>query len=157
VSVSYVPNQADVRLSNMGSSTYRRGYWMRILMQFTSQPDWMDEVRFDCYVLLRDRGEDRLLTGSVTCTQVREGRGHAVCLYVPPNTLERYGGRARRVAVECYYQNTVVTDYSVPRTTRKWWQDYTGIPDAMVTWYYTPFSREGIRVFEQVKPVSRGF
>jgi hypothetical protein len=157
VLVTYLPNRADVRLSDTGSSTYRRGSWMRILIQFASRPDWIDELRFDCYVLLRDGGNNNLLTGSVTCTNVQDARGHIVSLYVPPNTLERYGGRARGVAVECYYQNSLVSDYSMPRTTRKWWQDYTGIPDAMVTWFYTPFLRDGIGRFEQVKPQGRGF
>jgi hypothetical protein len=157
VLVSYVPNRADVRLSDIGSSAYRQGYWMRILIQFTSQPNWADDVRLDCHILLRDGGNDNLLTGSVTCTDVQQGRGHQVCLYVPPNTLERYGGRARGVAVEGYYQNTVVSEYSMPRTTRRWWQDYTAVPDALVTWVHTPFLRDGIERYEQVRTQGRGF
>ena len=155
VAVAYLPNQADVRLSDIGSSTYRRGSWMRILIQFTSQPEWASDIRFDCYVLLQDGREDRMLTGSVTCVDVPSGRNHAVCLYVPPNTLERYGGRARAVAVECNYQGTVVTDYSLPR--RRWWEDYSGISNTMVTWFHTPFSRTGIEMFQQVRPEGRGF
>lgn len=155
VTVSYLPNQADVRLSEIGFSTYRRGYWMRILIQFTSQPDWANDIRFDCYVLLQDGRQNRMLTGSVTCVDVPNGRNRAVSLYVPPNTLERYGGRAQAVAVECNYQGSVVSDYSMPR--RRWWEDYSGISNSMVTWFYTPFSRTGIEVFEQVRPEGRGF
>lgn len=155
VVVSYLPNEADVRLSDIGSPTYRRGSWMRILVQFASQPDWATEIRFDCYVLLQEGREERMLTGSVTCVDVPGGRNRAVCLYVPPNTLERYGGRARAVAVECNYQGAVVTDYSMPR--RRWWEDYSGIGNTMVTWFLTPFSRTGIGMFEQVRPEGRGF
>ncbi len=155
--VSYVPNRADVRLGDSGSSTYRDGYWMRILIQFATDPEWIDEVRLDCYVLLREGNTDNLLTGSVTCTDVQEGRGHVASLYVPPNTLERYGGRARGVAIEGYYQNTVVTEYSAPGSSRRWWQDYTGIPDTMVTWHHTPFLRDGVERFEQIKAQGRGF
>lgn len=155
VVVTYLPNEANVRLSEIGFSTYRRGYWMRILIQFTSQPDWASEIRFDCYVLLQDGRQERMLTGSVTCVDVPSGRNRAVCLYVPPNTLERYGGRAQAVAVECNYQGTVVSDYSMPR--RRWWEDYSGISNSMVTWFYTPFSRTGIEMFQQIRPEGRGF
>ncbi len=156
VMISYLPNRADVRLSDPGSSTYRRGSWMRIMVQFTSQPPWADEIRFDCYVLLRDSNQERLLTGSVTCEYVQAGRQHYVCLFVPPNAVERYGGRFGAIAIESYYQNSLVSDYTFPRTARKWWQDYTGVPGAMVTWFYTPFLRDGISRYEQVKVGGQG-
>jgi hypothetical protein len=155
--VTYFPNRANIRLSDTGSSTYRRDSWMRILIQFSSQPEWADEVRFDCYVLMRDGTSDILLTGSVTCTFVKAGRRHLACVFVPPAVLERYGGNVRGVAVECNYQNDVASDYSIPRTTRKWWQDYTAVPNVMVSWFHTPFLRDGIESFELVKPAARGF
>lgn len=155
VLVTYVPNEAEVRLSDVGYSNYRRGYWMRVFIQFTSEPDWASEIRFDCHVLLREGQEDRMLTGSVTCVDVPRGRNRAVCLYVPPNTLERYGGSARAFAVECNYRGAVVSDYSQPR--RRWWEEHSGISNAMVTWFYTPFSRTGIAAFQQIRPEGRGF
>jgi len=157
VSVGYLPNNARTRLSDMGYSTPRRESWMRILIQFTTQPDWMDEVRFDCYVLLRDGNRRTMLTGSVTCVNVEQGRRHLVSIFVRPNAIERYGGRVEAVAVECYYQNVVVTDYLIPRTTRKWWEEYTGVPDTMVTWFYTPFLRDGVERYEQIKIGREGF
>jgi hypothetical protein len=151
VMASYLPNRADARLGDMGVTTYRRGSWLKVLVQFTTQPDWIDEVRFDCYVLLRDGGRDTLLRGSVTCVHVRAGRQHYACVFVPPNVLERYGGRAVGVAVECNYQGSVVSEYSSPRTTRKWWQEMNSVSDALVTWFYTPFLRDGIERYEQMK------
>jgi hypothetical protein len=76
--------------------------------------------------------------------------------------MERYGSTVEAVAVECYYQNSLVSDYTSPRTPRKWWQEsaetpVTTVSDTMVTWFYTPFSREGIESFEQVMPGGRGF
>ena len=124
---------------------------MRILIRFTTETAWMDEVRFDCHVLMREANQMTLLTGSVTCLYVQAGRQHLAAIFVPPSIMERYGGRVERVAVECYYQNSVVTDYTIPRTARKWWQQYTAVPDAMVTWFYTPFLRDGVEAYEQVK------
>ena len=129
---------------------------MRILIQFSTRPQWIDELRFDCFVLMRDRNNRTLLTGSVTCIYVKAGQQHLACIFLPPNVLERYG-RAEAVGVECYYQNSAVSDYAVPRTSRKWWQDYTGVPDTMVPWFYTPFARDGIERYEQVKTGRQGF
>lgn len=154
--VSYLPNGARTRLSDTGASTLRRGSWMRILIQFTSRPAWIDEIRFDCYVLMRDRNTRTLLTGSVTCVYVKAGRQHLAAIFVPPSVVERYG-RPEYVAVESYVENTVVSDYTVPRTSRKWWQDYTGVPDTMVSWFNTPFLRDGIERYEQVKIGRQGF
>ncbi len=151
VLISFLPNTADTRLSDGGLGAYRRGTWIRILIQFATQPNWIDDLRFDCYVLLRDGNQRAMLTGSVTCTYVQSGRRHLTCLFVPPNVMERYGRRVEGVAVLCYYGNSLVADYLMPRTTQKWWEDYSGVPDTMVTWFYTPFSREGIGMYEQVK------
>ncbi len=129
---------------------------MRMLIQFTTRPQWTEELRFDCYVLMRSGNNRTLLTGSVTCTYVQAGRGHLTALFIPPSVLERYG-RPEQVAVECTSQNTVVADYAIPRSSRRWWQDYTGVPDTMVTWFYTPFLRDGVENHEQVKPERRGF
>ena len=156
VMINYLRNRGDVRISDMGSSTYRRDTWMRILIQFATQPDWIDEVRFECYVLFREGNREIMLTGSVTCGYVQAGRRHMTCLFIPPNVLERYGGRPTAVAVECYYQNTAVGELSIPSTTRRWWQEYTGVPDTMVTWFYTPFLRDGIEMYEQVKTGRHG-
>lgn len=128
-----------------------------MLIQFTTEPAWIDEIRFDCYVLMRSGNERTLLTGSVTCLYVQAGRRHLAAIFVPPNVLERYGRRVEAVAVECSYQNSEISDYSVPRTSRKWWQDYTGVPDTMVTWFYTPFLRNGAEAYEQVKTGRQGF
>lgn len=151
LSVGYLPNNANTRLSDMGYSTPRRGSWMRILIQFTTYPDWVDEVRFDCYVLLREANRRTMLAGSVTCVNVQAGRRRLASLFVHPNVLERYGRRVEAVAVECYYQNSPVSDYSIPRTNRKWWEEYTGVPDTMVNWFYTPFLRDGAQRYEQIR------
>lgn len=157
VSVGYLLNSARTRLSDTGYSTPRRGSWMRILIQFTTQPDWTDEVRFNCYVLLRDTNRRTMLTGSVTCVNVERGRQRLVSIFVRPNAIERYGGRVEAVAVECYHQNVVVADYLIPRSTRKWWEEYTGVPGTMVTWFYTPFLRDGVERYEQIKIEREGF
>ncbi len=151
LTVDYLPNNATTRLSDMGYSTPRRGSWMRILIQFTTYPDWVDDVRFDCYVLLRETNRRTMLAGSVTCVNVQAGRRHLASLFIHPNLLERYGRRVEAVAVECHYQNSPVTDYSIPRTNRKWWQEYTGLSDTMVNWFYTPFLRDGAQRYEQIK------
>jgi len=155
--VTYLDNDATVRLSDLGSSTYRRGSWMRILVEFATQPNWIDELRFDCHVLLRGGNGGTMLTGSVTCIYVRSGPRHMASFFIHPNTMERYGGRIEAVGVECYYQNALVSDYSIPRTTRKWWQDYSGVQDTMLPWFCTPFSREGAERYEQVKVTRQGF
>lgn len=156
VLISYPQNSAKTRLSDVGSSTYRPGSWVRIMVQFSTQLDWIDEVRFDCYVLLRDGNRDTMLTGSVTCAYVERGDGHLTCLFVPPKVMERYG-RVRAVGVECYYQNSMTSDYSAPRTTQKWWQGQTGVPGTMVTWFYTPFLRDGVEMYEHIKTGGQGF
>lgn len=67
--------------------------WGEIVVQFDTEPEWIDELQFQYYVLLHDRRAKTytFLKVNVTHTDVARGRGHLSAAYVRPAGLERYG------------------------------------------------------------------
>jgi hypothetical protein len=84
--------------------------WAELNVQFDTEPEWVDEVAFNFYVLLRDRGgsDYTLLKGVVTYVDVERGRSHQGVAYVRPAALARYG-EIVGVAVEASVKGEVVS------------------------------------------------
>ena len=68
--------------------------WGKILISFTTQPDWADGIALTVLALVEKKeGENsqrEILRGSVLYTNVPKGRNLGV-LYLPPGTLARFG------------------------------------------------------------------
>lgn len=68
--------------------------WGKILISFTTQPDWADGIALTVLALVEKKeGEDaqrEILRGSILYTNVPKGRSLGV-LYIPPGTLARFG------------------------------------------------------------------
>ena len=83
--------------------------WAEMAIQYDSDPEWIDEVTFQFYALLRNRtsGDYTLLKGAVTYVDVARGRGHLGVAYIRPNALSRIG-EIVGVAVEAQVKGEVV-------------------------------------------------
>lgn len=86
--------------------------WAEIGVQFDSDPEWLDEVTFQFYALLKSReGELTLLKATVNYVDVERGRAHQGCAYVRPAALARFG-EVIGVAVEALTKGEVAASLS---------------------------------------------
>ena len=111
------------------------GVWAEMLVQFDSDPEWIDEISFQYYVLLHDRKtkEFMFLKGLVAHVDVARGRGHLSAMYVRPSVLVRYG-EVVAVAVEAVIKGVTVgvkTDGKLPQgqaLPEDWWKTTKLVP-----------------------------
>jgi len=149
IRVGYIRNSAGERVSNMDSSVYTKNRWTKVEVRFTTRPEYIDQLEFRYYLLMRDRRS--MLTGSQTCMYVKKGRRHYTCIYVYPNAVERYGGGVLGVAVKVYVNGQETALYVVGEKSRRWWDTLEPISGSMVNWQMTPFDRRGVEKYESVK------
>jgi hypothetical protein len=102
--------------------------WVEMAVQFDTDPEWVDEVTFTYYALLKHRatGDYTLLKGVVTYVDVARGRAHQGVAYIRPNALARLG-EVVGVAVEAQVKGEVVSSYSEgklgpnAKLPQEWW------------------------------------
>ncbi|MEI7880679.1 MAG: hypothetical protein WCI95_07360 [bacterium] len=84
--------------------------WAELGVQYDTDPEWLDEVSFQYYVLLRGKTatEFVLLKGAVTYVDVARGRAHLGVAYVRPAAFARYG-EIVGVAVEAKIKGETVS------------------------------------------------
>jgi hypothetical protein len=103
--------------------------WGQILVSFDTEPEWLDEVTVQYFVLSR-RSEGgkpgySLHTVTVVYTDVKRGRDHLGAAYLRPAAIERFGAPTA-VAVEISVGGKVVAEESVDegiRLSARWWKD----------------------------------
>jgi hypothetical protein len=83
-------------LKSPDSSGSQRGdirEWVELGLQFDTEPEWLDEVGFNFFALLKSRetGKFTLLKGTITYVDVARGRSRKGCAYIRPAALARYG------------------------------------------------------------------
>ena len=104
--------------------------WAELAVQYDTEPEWLDEVTFQYYVLLRGQTSTdyTLLKGVVTYVDVERGRAHQGVAYVRPAALTRYG-EIVGVAVEAKVKGEVVGTLSEGRIgpskplPLEWWKN----------------------------------
>lgn len=99
--------------SGGGSRNRNVREWVEMTVQYDTDPEWLDEVAFTFYALLKNRatGDYSLLKGVVTYMDVARGRAHQGVAYIRPNALARLGDVVG-VAVEAQVKGEVVSSYS---------------------------------------------
>ena len=129
--------------------------WLKIEVQFESKPEWADDVQVKYYVLLNDRGEDKLFVGETTLINVAKGNTHYTAVFMPPNSVKRYGGGpAAVVTARLFYKETHVstkteaTGKSVPAS---WWEKFTPIKGCLLPPQETPWAPVANEHFEAIK------
>lgn len=134
--------------------------WAQLNVQYDTDPEWLDEVVFRFYVLLRGKtaADYVLLKGVVTYVDVARGRAHQGCAYVRPAALERYG-EILGVAVEANVKGETVSVLSEGRLgpskplPLEWWKNQTLIPKEgyIVDKSKTPFALVNFDDYEALK------
>jgi hypothetical protein len=134
--------------------------WVELGIQFDSEPDWLDEMSVQFFVLLksRDTAEFTLLKGTVNYVDVVRGRGHLGCAYVRPAALIRYGD-VMGVAVEITTKGEVVASLSEGKLSpgkplpQDWWKNEKLVPKEgyVVDKSKTPFALVNFDDYEALK------
>ncbi len=136
-----------------GQAQARGKDWFSVTTQYDTAPDWIDEMTFSHYVLIRGKTADQprntLLTGDVTYVNVQKGR-HLSDMYLHPSTLLRYGD-VQSVAVVIRVQGRVVAMASEPSSTQRWWEQLTPVQGLVLNRMQTPFAMINFDNYEAIK------
>lgn len=131
--------------------------WFEATLHFDTQPAWLDDLEFRCYILLKNRpdaGGAMLLRGETTLMNVYKGK-HKVDFFLHPNTLLRYG-EVEAVAIVLTHSGQVIGMMSQPASPRRWWEDYQAVPNMVLTRNATPWALINYDDSEQVKESAPG-
>jgi hypothetical protein len=69
--------------------------WVEIKTTFDTEPEWIEDLVFQYYVLVYNRKEAKtpysFIQATVRYGDVEQGRGHYSTMYIPPSAVKRYG------------------------------------------------------------------
>ncbi len=115
--------------------------WYKIEVQFSSRPEWADDVQIKYYVLVGTGRDQRMFSGEVTHVDVARGTQHYSAMFMHPNTLRRYGGgEVQAVAVQLFHQNRLIDQSSDPATGQRWWERFSPVPGYLLPPEDTPWA-----------------
>lgn len=137
-----------------GQTMARTRDWFQILTQYDTAPDWMEELTFTYYVLLRDKLSPQrtpiLFRGEVTYVTIQKGR-HMSDMYLHPSTLARYG-EVEATAVLVTYKGQLVAMESQPPSQQRWWEQLAPVDGFILNRMETPFAMIDFDTYEAIKP-----
>jgi hypothetical protein len=138
-------------LGGRPSTLWRK--WLKIEVQFQSEPDWADDVQIKYYVLVGKGREAKLFTGEVTHINVAKGSQHYSAMFMQPNTLRRYGAeQIEAVAAQLFHQSRLLSTESSPPSNTRWWEQRTPIPGFLIPPQDSPWAPIAHERFEATKP-----
>jgi hypothetical protein len=151
VSVVYLPHSSEVAAIETRSQKKSAGNWGKIEVEFAVKEDFVDNVKVEYFVLMNNM--KTVLTGSQECVFVQGKDWRYISMFAHPNLLQRYGGSIVGVYVRLSIKDVVVATKLVqPRLNYKWWEKNDMlVPDTLVNWHVTPFSRVGIEKYVSLK------
>lgn len=137
-----------------GQGMARQTAWWRVVVEYDTQPDWIDELEFTYYAYMRDqsnKGAETMFRGTVTYVNVAKGR-HLSDMFLHPSTLARLG-RVEQVAVVVKAKGAVVATESTAKTPN-WWDRFSPVDGVLLNRAQTPFAFLDYDQYEAIKPAS---
>ncbi|HMO50490.1 MAG TPA: hypothetical protein PKE26_01425 [Kiritimatiellia bacterium] len=129
--------------------------WFRVFVEYDSEPDWIDELSFTFYVLVRGKSKDAppvtLFKGETAYIHIPSGKRHQADMYLHPNIIARFGDVAQ-VAVEVREGGRVLARTGKPEPTEAWWERITPVAGVLLDRGQTPFALVDIDDQEIIKP-----
>lgn len=132
--------------------TSGRVEWLRVYAEYDTAPNWIDEITFTFYVVLRGNADDlpegadqsNLFSGSVTYIHVPKARRMVADLFLDPNTLARYGEPTHSAVVVTINGQPAAGQANpqiAPNTPRQnfWWEQRTPNAVPLLSRKETPF------------------
>jgi len=134
-------------------------YWYQMTLHFETHMEWLDDLDFTCYVLLKPKQgaggtQHMLLQGDVTLVNVAKGK-HKCDFFVHPSTLLRYG-EVEAVAVVLKKAGATIGMMSQPPSAKRWWEDYPPVQNMVLKRSDTPWALINYDDYEQVKETAPG-
>jgi hypothetical protein len=135
-----------------------RQRWLRIDVQFTTVPDYTDELTFKYYVAINGK----VLSGEVTHVHILAGREHWSVMYVPPHALAYIlqGRQANttsieNIAVQLLQKGEAKDELSLERAKLHWFADFPALTGFVLNKSETPFAPLFSDFYEEIKPPAR--
>ncbi|HEX4665120.1 MAG TPA: Amuc_1102 family pilus-like protein [Chthoniobacterales bacterium] len=134
-----------------------RERWLRIDVQFTTVPDYTDELTLKYYIAINGK----VLSGEVTHVHILAGREHWSVMYVPPPALAYIlQGRPpnttsiENIAVQLVQKGEVKDELSLVRAKPQWFADFPALSGYVLDKSQTPFAPLFSDFYEQLKPAA---
>lgn len=132
--------------------------WFQIVVDYDTDPEWVDEASFTYYVLVKARQQTAgrspftLFKGEVTYINIEKGR-HRSDIFIHPSTIARYGD-VERVAVQVNVGGRLVAMDGLPQgsASQRWWEQLNPQDGYLLNRMQTPFAMINFDDYEAVKP-----
>jgi hypothetical protein len=131
-----------------------RERWLRVDVQFSSAPNYTDELTFKYYILVGGN----VLPGEVTHANVLGGRDHHSVMYVPPHALAFVlqnrpltAAAVENVAVQIVQKGEIKDELSLNRGRPRWHESLPTAPGLVLNKNETPFASLFWDHYEQIK------
>jgi hypothetical protein len=136
------------------ASTKRPMDWWRVVVEFETQPEWIDELEFTYYAYVEDqsnKGAPVMFRGMVTYINIAKGR-HMADMFLGPSTLVRMGV-VKQIAVVVKAKGAVVATESTA-TRPNWWDGFPPVDGVLLNRSQTPFAFIDFDAYETIKPAA---
>ena len=133
--------------------------WKQFEVEYATDPDWIDELTFTYYVLLKNpknaepgnpRAAYTLLKGEVTNVNIQKGAKHWSVMYLHPSTVARYG-QVDRVAVMAQHEGTTAAMVSEPKAKARWWEEVAPVTGLLHNRLESPYALIAYDRYEAIK------
>jgi len=129
--------------------------WLRVVLEFSSDADWADNVDVRWYILpSTDEKNPVMFADSVTHINVKKGAHHYTAIYVPPRTVERFMRtfRVKQIAVQIWHNQKLMDTGGWPSSPKeRWWEAFTPTRGALLNLLQTPFYALEYDRYEQIR------
>lgn len=142
------------KTSVQAQSSGRLTDWWRVVVEFETAPEWIDELEFTYYVYMKDqsnRGAEVMFRGDVTYVNIPKGK-HLGDMFLHPSTVARMG-RVEQVAVVVKHKGAVAAMESTAKMPN-WWDRFPPRDGVLLNRSQTPFSVIDFDAFNAIKPVA---
>ena len=128
--------------------------WFQVYVEYDSDPEWVDELNFTFYVLVKGKTKDAppftLFKGETSYIHIMAGKRHLADMYLHPNIISRYG-EVERVAVEVRQGGRILDRVGKPALTSPWWEQFAPVEGGLLNRGQTPFAFVNSDEYEIIK------
>ena len=142
------------RTATASSTSARQPDWWRVIVDFETAPDWIDELEFTYYAYIEDqsnKGAPVMFRGTVTYVNVAKGK-HISDMFLHPNTIARLG-LVKQIAVVVKARGAVVAMESTAAKPN-WWDGFSPVDGVLISRAQTPFAFVDYDMYEAIKPAT---
>ena len=139
---------------SLNASTPSR--WLRLEMDFDSEPDWADDVQIRWYVQVEGEKKPFVFAASVMHDNVKRnprGQRHLAAIFMRPRAVDRYLRSERnlkQIAVQIFQDGKLEDTW--PRGWKdRWWEAVTPVEGVLVDVKQTPFNDADGDRYEQTQ------